>query len=59
MEIPFLPNRQLGQGNYPYPIAPQKWHFRQSVEYSITANRAVLDVAMQPTGRLPGDAACR
>jgi hypothetical protein len=45
MEIPFLPNRQLPRGDLPYPIAPQKWHFRQSVEYSITANRAVLDVA--------------
>ncbi len=28
-----------------YPIAPQKWHFRQSIDYSITANRAVLDFA--------------
>ena len=27
------------------PIAPQTWHFRQSVDYSITANRAVLDFA--------------
>jgi Zinc carboxypeptidase len=45
MEIPFVVNRQLAQGNLPFPIAPQKWHFRQSVEYSITANRAVIDVA--------------
>jgi hypothetical protein len=45
MEIPFVVNRQLGQGNLPFPIAPQKWHFRQSIEYSITANRAVIDVA--------------
>jgi hypothetical protein len=45
MEIPFVPARQLGQGNLPFPIAPQKWHFRQSIEYSITANRAVIDVA--------------
>jgi len=45
MEIPFLPNRQLPSKDLPYPIAPQTWHFRQSVEYSITANRAVLDVA--------------
>ncbi len=45
MEIPFLINRQLPKGDLPYPIAPQKWHFRQSIEYSITANRAVLDVA--------------
>jgi len=45
MEIPFLPNRQLPRGDLPYPIAPQKWHFRQSVEYSLTANWAVLDTA--------------
>lgn len=45
MEIPFVLNRQMPQGNLPFPIAPQKWHFRQSIEYSITANRAVLDVA--------------
>lgn len=45
MEIPFLLNRQLPKGDLPFPIAPQKWHFRQSVDYSITANRAVIDVA--------------
>ncbi|HWO00705.1 MAG TPA: M14 metallopeptidase family protein [Blastocatellia bacterium] len=45
MEIPFLPTRQLAKGDLPYPIAPQKWHFRQSIDYSITANRAVLDLA--------------
>ncbi len=45
MEIPFVPQRQLPSGDLPYPITPQKWHFRQSIEYSLTANRAVLDVA--------------
>ncbi len=45
IEIPFLPQRQLAKGDLPYPIAPQKWHFRQSIDYSITANRAVLDLA--------------
>jgi hypothetical protein len=45
VEIPFLPQRQLAKGDFPYPVAPQKWHFRQSIEYSITANRAVLDLA--------------
>jgi hypothetical protein len=45
MEIPLVLNKQLPKGDYPLPIAPQKWHFRQSIEYSITANRAVIDVA--------------
>ena len=45
MEIPFLLQRQVAKGDLPYPVPPQKWHFRQSIDYSITANRAVLDVA--------------
>ena len=45
IEIPFLPERQLPSVDTPYPLAPQPWHFRQSIEYSMSANRAVLDVA--------------
>ncbi len=45
MNIPFIPDKHLPNSDYPYPIAPQKWHFRQSVEYSITADRAILDFA--------------
>jgi hypothetical protein len=45
MEIPLVLSRQLPRADYPFPIAPQKWHFRQSVDYSITANRAVIDIA--------------
>lgn len=45
MEIPFVPNRALPVGDQPFPIAPQKWHYRQSIDYSLTANRAVLDYA--------------
>ncbi len=45
MEIPFIPSRQLPSSDLIAPIAPQKWHFRQSVEYSLTANWAVIDVA--------------
>jgi hypothetical protein len=43
--IPFVPARQIPSNDLPFPIAPQPWRFRQSIEYSITANRAVLDVA--------------
>jgi hypothetical protein len=45
IEIPLVLSKQLPKADLPYPIAPQKWHFRQSIEYSLTANRAVLDVA--------------
>lgn len=45
MEIPFRPERQLPSNDLPFPIAPQRWHMRQSIEYSLTANRAVLDLA--------------
>jgi hypothetical protein len=43
--IPFLPAKQLPDASLHYPIEPQKWHFRQSIEYSLTANWAVLDIA--------------
>ena len=43
--IPFIPDAQLPRADLPFPIAPQTWHFRQSIEYSLTANRAVLDIA--------------
>jgi hypothetical protein len=44
-QIPLVLSRQLPTSDLPYPIAPQRWHFRQSVEYSMTTNRAVLDLA--------------
>jgi hypothetical protein len=46
MQIPFVPDRVLPNKTLPYPIPPQQiWHFRQSIEYSMTANRAILDLA--------------
>jgi hypothetical protein len=45
MRIPFVLQRQLPTSDLTFPIAPQPWHFRQSIDYSITANRAVLDFA--------------
>jgi len=52
-DIPFVPDRVLPKTDTPLPIGPQqKWHFRQSIEYSITANRAVLDYASRNKDRL-------
>ena len=45
VEIPFVPDMQLPRADVPYPIAPQIWHFRQSIEYSMTTNYAILDLA--------------
>ena len=45
MRIPLVIARQLPSRDQPNPIAPQAWHFRQSVEYSISLNRAVVDYA--------------
>jgi hypothetical protein len=45
ISIPLVPRNQIPRADLPLPIAPQKWHMRQSVEYSLTANWAVLDFA--------------
>ena len=45
MRIPLIKERQIPAGDLAMPIAPQAWHFRQSVEYSISLNRAVIDHA--------------
>ncbi|HTS76387.1 MAG TPA: M14 metallopeptidase family protein, partial [Bryobacteraceae bacterium] len=49
VDIPLVPDKQLPQGDWPLPIAPttgtQKWHYRQSIEYEMTNNRAILDLA--------------
>jgi len=42
-EVPLVPNRLIPNGNTPNPITPQKWLFRQSIEYSVSLNYAVLD----------------
>src|SRR5205823_286415 len=45
MNIPLVAEKQLPQGDWPMPVAPQEWHYRQSIEYEITNNRAILDLA--------------
>src|SRR6478735_160022 len=45
--IGFVPDRVTARGDLPFPIMPQVWHFRQSIDYSMTANYAVLDFAQR------------
>ena len=46
-EIPLVPQRLIPSGSTPNPITPQKWHFRQSIDYSVSLNYAVLDYAVR------------
>lgn len=44
--IPFVTRFAIGDSNMWWPIPPQEvWHFRQSIDYSITADRAIMDFA--------------
>jgi hypothetical protein len=45
IEIPVVPEKQLPTGDWPLPVAPGKWHYRQSIDYEITNNYAILDLA--------------
>ncbi|MBS1714583.1 MAG: peptidase [Armatimonadetes bacterium] len=44
-QVPFRPERQVPTSDLPLPVTPGLWHARQSLEYEITANLAVLDYA--------------
>jgi hypothetical protein len=44
-QIPPTMGTILPRGDLPAPIPPQEWKFRQSIDYSVTANYAVLDLA--------------
>src|SRR5580692_3142687 len=45
MEIPLIPEKQLYISDLPLPVAPQPWHFRQTIDYLMETNRAILDYA--------------
>lgn len=44
-EVPLVPQRLLPNGATPNPVTPRKWLFRQSIDYSISLNYAVLNYA--------------
>jgi hypothetical protein len=46
ISIPFTSRFAIGDSSLWWPIPPQQvWHFRQSIDYSITADKAILDYA--------------
>jgi hypothetical protein len=51
-EIPFVVDRLLPNGATPNPVTPQKWLFRQSIDYSVSLNYAVLNYASRNRSEL-------
>ncbi len=45
--IPLVPQRLIPSGATPFPVTPQKWLFRQSIDYSVSLNYAVLNYAQR------------
>ncbi|PZQ64255.1 MAG: peptidase, partial [Phenylobacterium zucineum] len=48
MPIPLVPKNQIARNDLPLPLTPQAtWKFKQSIDYSVSMNRAVLDYAVR------------
>ncbi len=50
--IPLVPSRLIPNGSQTNPIAPQVWHFQQSIDYSVSLNYAVLNHASRQRDEL-------
>jgi len=47
IEIGFVPRNLVASNDNPFPVQPQTWHFRQTIDYLVTADRAILDIASE------------
>jgi len=45
--IPLVPQRLIPNGATPFPVTPQKWFFKNSIDYCISLNYAVLNYAQR------------
>ena len=52
VQLPFVTAMQLPHNDLPAPVPPQTWHYRQSIDYDMQLNRAVLDYASKNRERL-------
>ncbi|WP_128546361.1 M14 family metallopeptidase [Larkinella soli] len=50
--VPLVPQRLIPNGATPFPVTPQKWHFKQSIDYSLSLNYATLDYAARHRDQL-------
>ncbi|SOD79095.1 M14 family metallopeptidase [Spirosoma fluviale] len=51
-DVPLVPSRLIPNGNTPFPVTPQKWHFKQSIDYSVSLNYATLNYAARHADEL-------
>lgn len=51
-EIPLVPERLVPNNATPNPVKPQKWNFRQSIDYSLSLSYGVLDYASRQGDQL-------
>lgn len=51
-DVPLVPQRLIPNGNTPFPVTPQKWHFKQSIDYSLSLNYATLNYAARHADEL-------
>lgn len=45
--VPLVPDRLIPNNANPYPITPRPWHFKTSIEYSVSLNYAILNHAVR------------
>ena len=50
--IPLIPDTQLARNDVPMPVVPREWHLRDSLDYTWSMNRAVMDYAARNRERL-------
>lgn len=46
-EVPVVPQRLIPNNATPNPVKPQAWHFKQSIDYSVSLNYSILDYAQR------------
>ncbi|UZD24792.1 M14 family metallopeptidase [Algoriphagus halophytocola] len=46
-KVPLVPDRLIPDNATPYPVTPQDWHFKQSIDYSVSLNYAILNHAVR------------
>ena len=45
--VPLVPDRLIPNNGTPYPVTPQEWHFRRSIDYSVSLNYGILNHAVR------------